>query len=406
MRKLIVKLPDNRDYAGTLHLEDEHGAVLIGPFLVCGRADRMTAQHHGNPACDPLLPFGNTPLGRYRLEGIAASGPGTGLPVEHFGPHGVLVLRPAAGSAALADANGRFYLFIQGGRTSSHGRLRPTNGSLRLANRDQERLVRILRKCRDVMCECRRMPRTPAKNLVAVNSPCSEGDPPRSASFPAWTNQQILSRSVDDADPDQPSHPEGKFGQRFAPPLFRLFASGGGGGGSSGGGNGYGQAADDLTARATELAGTQQYDKDPDGQTHCSEFVRDFVGKDLPELQGQAKDQVDQLSQAQDWKQLAYDKDPQLALRQAQLYANQGKTVIIAWKNPEPTEGNTGHIAVVVPSLPDEQSHDGMFPSGQWGLRVPYIAQAGDTVSAKIAMSYGFSAKNAKSGLQIFVRNS
>ena len=114
MYKLIVTLPVNRDFEGVLRLEDQNGHLVAGPFAVCGRADREAAGRHANPSCNALLPFGDTPLGRYRMAGILPTGRRTNLPAERFGPYGVVVLKPAAGEAALADANGRFCIVISG----------------------------------------------------------------------------------------------------------------------------------------------------------------------------------------------------------------------------------------------------------------------------------------------------
>ena len=131
MPQLIVRLPEDRSQTGSLTLESEDGVVLAGPFEVCGRADDLTAARHGNAGRDPMLPYGDTPLGVYRVAHIVASGEGTDFPADDFGPHGLVVLEPAAALAALADANGRFQLLIQGGSAAQGRGLRTTNGSLR-----------------------------------------------------------------------------------------------------------------------------------------------------------------------------------------------------------------------------------------------------------------------------------
>ena len=179
MHKLIVSLPLNRDFEGELRLEAENGRVLAGPFPVCGRADREAARRHGNPTGQATLPFGDTPLGRYRIAGIQATGRKTSLPVEHFGPHEVVVLTPVAGDAALADANGRFCILIQGGTMGAGRRLRPTNGSLRLADKDQKALIRALRKYRPpCTCECVADTAADGGRMVAKNAPFETLDPP------------------------------------------------------------------------------------------------------------------------------------------------------------------------------------------------------------------------------------
>ena len=152
--KIIVRLPDDRDYAGQIHLENSAGKRLAGPFPVCGRADDRLARENQNPGRDPLLPFGDMPLGEYQLRQIIGSGAGTPYPGGEFGSAGIMLLQPKAGDAALADANGRFGFFIQGGALSRDGRLRPADGSLRLSNRHQRTLIRVLRRFEAVDCQC------------------------------------------------------------------------------------------------------------------------------------------------------------------------------------------------------------------------------------------------------------
>jgi len=223
MHRLIVTLPENRDYAGMLWLEGADGDVIAGPFAVCGRADQKAAQHHANPNRDPLLPFGDTPLGRYRVAGIQSSGAGTARPADHFGPYGVIVLTPTGGDAALADANGRFHVLIQGGAPAHERRLRPTNGSLRLGNRDQRILMGMLGEWRDTPCELRPMPGTPVTKRVATESPCGDGDPPDLITCPAVVNG-VATASM--------SLGMSGSGSRFAPPAANFLPEGAGGGDS------------------------------------------------------------------------------------------------------------------------------------------------------------------------------
>jgi Glycosyl transferases group 1 len=61
-----------------------------------------------------------------------------------FGTFGVAVLEARDGDAALADAAGRLETWIHGGLASPEGLLRSTNGSLRLSNTDQQKLMKLL----------------------------------------------------------------------------------------------------------------------------------------------------------------------------------------------------------------------------------------------------------------------
>jgi hypothetical protein len=240
MYKLIVTLPVNRDFEGILRLEDDKGRLVAGPFAVCGRADREAAGQHGNPSCKALLPFGDTPLGGYRMAGILPTGRRTNLPAERFGPYGVVVLEPTAGEAALADANGRFNIVIQGGKLGRGRRLRPTNGSLRLADKDQKRLIRALRKSRQCVCECVAAAKPLTGRTVACGASYDEADPPFAGSLASLPVMAAASSSRGD---DRFS-PKGGQTRHFGPPSFNLFADSGAGGGGRGTGGGYGDGSD------------------------------------------------------------------------------------------------------------------------------------------------------------------
>ena len=204
--KLIVRLPRNRDFAGQIHVEDSAGKRLVGPFPVCGRADDKLARENKNPRRDPLLPFGDTPLGEYHLSQIIGSGPGTPYAGEEFGSAGIILLQPKDGDAALADANGRFGFFIQGGALSRNGLLRPADGSLRLSNRDQRKLIGGLRQFDNAECHCvvldagvvkkgRPVAVTPARNLLAHSRAMLSGLAGTTALEPAhrsWLRQMLL----------------------------------------------------------------------------------------------------------------------------------------------------------------------------------------------------------------------
>jgi hypothetical protein len=154
MNRIIIRLPRNRDFAGQLEVVGSFGRSLAGPFSVCGRADDDFARAHGNPRRDRLLPFGDAPLGDFHVARIIPSGNGTPYNGPEFGSAGIVLLQPTGGEAALADANGRFGIFIQAGAAARGGALYPTRGSLRLSNRDQHKLIAILGRADDVLCSC------------------------------------------------------------------------------------------------------------------------------------------------------------------------------------------------------------------------------------------------------------
>jgi hypothetical protein len=174
MHKIIVQLPTNRDCAGVLEIKNAAGKRIAGPFQVCGRADDERAQANKNPARNPLLPFGDTPLGRYQVVKIIGSGPGTPYGSDEFGAAGLVLLQPKQGDAALADANGRFGFFIQGGARSRNRLLRPTqDGSLRLSDRDQRKFISALRRLGEAnnVCIVICTAKSSGKVAVAANVP-------------------------------------------------------------------------------------------------------------------------------------------------------------------------------------------------------------------------------------------
>lgn len=170
-------------------------------------------------------------------------------------------------------------------------------------------------------------------------------------------------------------------------------------------------SGDSLGRVAKKLGVEEKARYQPVGKkTRCSEFVRDFarelLGRAVPELEGQAGTQADQLKAAVaspdlKWRSLSFSDDPALAFQNAQVLANEGKLVVVAWKNPNPTGTDTGHVAVVVPSRRED---GGLFDATEkkWKMKVPYIAQAGETVHDYMPLSDGFGPAK-KAGMEIYV---
>jgi hypothetical protein len=190
--RIRISLPDNRDYAGRLEVLDANG-VVFGPVPAAGRAHDDPAPAHGNASRNPLRPYGDTPLGTYAVRGIVESGAGTGLDSEEYGSHGVVLLEPRSGQAALADAHGRLRLFIQGG---SRDGLRATAGAVRLRDLDQQQLVALLRREPGrVRCEILPTPEQGAK--ILLTPPPLGRDPPAllGRSFLSPRASALLSRA-------------------------------------------------------------------------------------------------------------------------------------------------------------------------------------------------------------------
>lgn len=177
MSYLSVKLPRDRDRCGTLTLYDASGRRICGPFAVAGRASDTLAAANGNVPRNPLLRFGDTPSGSYRVREVLSSGKGTPFDPAQFGPHGIVVLEGVSGDAALAEANGRFHVLIVGGRRSGHGSLRSTAGSLRLSDEHQKSLIAALRKLHEVNCKVEEDPSNKLRQRIFVDAACKDQDP-------------------------------------------------------------------------------------------------------------------------------------------------------------------------------------------------------------------------------------
>jgi hypothetical protein len=177
MSYLSVKLPRDRDRCGTLTLYDGRARRICGPFAVAGRASDTLAAANGNTLRNPLLRFGDTPSGSYRVREILGSGRGTLFDAAQFGPHGIVALEGVSGDAALAEANGRFHILIVGGKRSSEGNLRSTAGSLRLSDEHQKALIAALRELHDVSCDVDEDPSIKSRQRVFIDPACQHQDP-------------------------------------------------------------------------------------------------------------------------------------------------------------------------------------------------------------------------------------
>jgi len=176
MPALIVKLPRDRNFCGEIRLIDAAGAVLAGPFAIAGRAADAPARAAGNAARSPLQRFGDTPTGRYKIRDVLPSGAGTAFRSADYGGSGIIVLDPRDGDAALAEANGRFHIFIQGGAMAD-GMLCATNGALRMRNEDLAVICALLGAPDGTECWCVEDAAMAGAAVMADND-YEEGDPP------------------------------------------------------------------------------------------------------------------------------------------------------------------------------------------------------------------------------------
>ena len=146
---LKVRLPIDRTKTGTLTIVDPFtGGILYGPVAVLGRAARDTAKIKGNnPTGNALLPYGDTPLGKYKIEHILKNGPSTLRPYEQYGTSGAIRLTPTGGDALAAARTG---ILIHSGRHAFSSLLtakvlKPTNGCIRMLDYQLKELIDVIR---------------------------------------------------------------------------------------------------------------------------------------------------------------------------------------------------------------------------------------------------------------------
>ena len=127
------------------------GRVLAGPFRLLGTANARVAGKHGNPACDPLLPFGHPPAGTYVVAGSLPPSFTHPRRPRRFGALGALLLQAVAGPAFASVANGRALIVLHGGPVDDAGRLRCTRGGLRVTDADMLALMRALNAAQEAL---------------------------------------------------------------------------------------------------------------------------------------------------------------------------------------------------------------------------------------------------------------
>jgi hypothetical protein len=129
MLTLNVQVPAARDRAGVATLHDGRATIMTGP-AVASAAPAIGAKR-ANPACDPLRAWGHPPFGGYRLLHHVQARPDL---AGEYGAH-LLLFEPQSGQALDAESFGRLALLAYGGPAGRDGRLRRTQGGLRLADR-------------------------------------------------------------------------------------------------------------------------------------------------------------------------------------------------------------------------------------------------------------------------------
>ena len=147
MLYMKVSVPEARN--GTAVVEFGSGGSRLATGLAVASASAPLATKHGNPSCDPMRPWGHPPIGGYAL--LAQGAVPAGCELE-YGPH-MLVFQPMSGKALEAEAFGRLLLPVYAGPSGKDGRLRPTQGGLRLQQDQFDMLLAELRRDPDASLE-------------------------------------------------------------------------------------------------------------------------------------------------------------------------------------------------------------------------------------------------------------
>jgi hypothetical protein len=129
-------------------------------------------------------------------------------------------------------------------------------------------------------------------------------------------------------------------------------------------------------------------------QTQCSKYVRDLAhavfGHTLPELDGDAATQIDQMSQSDNFTEITGEVPNKL--EEAERAAEGGNFVVAGWVNPSPQAGNSGHVAEILGD--GTKNSKAWAPTGVPSAPVPYVSDARDSGGvAKESIAEAFSAK-------------
>jgi gamma-glutamyltranspeptidase/glutathione hydrolase len=94
-----IQLLQDRTRPGRVQLFDDDGKPLSSAYPCLGMGDPSAAAAHGNPTRNPVLPYGDTPIGRYSIPGFET--------MPQNGIHSVTVPGAVAGWMALHERFGR-----------------------------------------------------------------------------------------------------------------------------------------------------------------------------------------------------------------------------------------------------------------------------------------------------------
>ena len=147
MLELKVRVHPARERTGIAVLRDGSRIHMEAP--VAASATLALAARRGNRSCDPLRAWGHPPFGRYRLvhhvQTSAALQP-------EYGSH-LFLFEPESGQALEAESFGRLALLAYGGPVGRDGRLRRTQGGLRLSEALMHSMLLRLRDAKEMILD-------------------------------------------------------------------------------------------------------------------------------------------------------------------------------------------------------------------------------------------------------------
>lgn len=144
MLTIIVRVPETRDRTAVVDVAS--GFSRIATDIAAASALPDLAARNGNAECHPLRPYGHPPVGTYRL--LTHAPAAEDCEVE-YGKH-ILVFEPESGDALEAESFGRLLLLVYAGPTGKDGRLRRTQGGIRLQQATLDTILSRLQTNPDV----------------------------------------------------------------------------------------------------------------------------------------------------------------------------------------------------------------------------------------------------------------
>lgn len=144
--RIDIELSVDPNQLGTLSMIDDRASEILGPFPLVGYLQLSSSSSPGlQRTSDGIAP------GIYRITNVYPMAGASKADIDEFGRFGLIAMRPTFlldndNSEAVETAN----VYIHGGHLGEGGRLRASNGSLRLKNEHIHDLVQHLYRSEDI----------------------------------------------------------------------------------------------------------------------------------------------------------------------------------------------------------------------------------------------------------------